>query len=372
MKSILRAVHKLEAEAARRRTTAAAVLLVGFCLAQQEPVTPLSVTPAFHAHTDLVTVPFQVRRGSRAVPDLKPDDVVLFEDGVQRSFSIFEAPQVHPALELVVMFDLTDIGGGFWDPKYVRDLTSHWNEAITRAILEPNGATIRVSLYHFDQNRLQRLCRSTADPRELLDALRRLPDPIPPDQAIDLVLPPGAVIPAHKSDRTDTVAGTLPQPWSLVGAMNALRDSRAAPDPAARAFIVFSKGEDATSTIPKDLADYALASDVPVYPVALATAKVMYADDQLIYSGHPYNLTFESLGDQTGGRQFEAAGSLTVSKVRDVVEAVKSHALARIGSRYSVGFTPSPSGSPREHKLEVSLVPKSGGKLTGGKRSARY
>jgi hypothetical protein len=92
------------------------------------------------------------------------------------------------------MFDLTDIGGGFWDPKYVRDLTSHWNEAITRAILEERGATVRVSLYHFDQNRLQRLCRSTNDPRDLLDALRGLLDPIPPDQALELVLPPNAVI----------------------------------------------------------------------------------------------------------------------------------------------------------------------------------
>src|SRR5205823_5010754 len=78
--------------------------------------------------TDLVTVPFQVRRGSRSVSDLKPADVVLLEDGVPRGFTIFEAPPVHLTLDLVVMFDVTnpritpprsDLRGraGFWDTK---------------------------------------------------------------------------------------------------------------------------------------------------------------------------------------------------------------------------------------------------------------
>ena len=357
------------------RTLASAVSLVGLCLAQQEPV-----TPSFHAQTDLVTVPFQVRRGSRSVSDLKPSDVVLLEDGVPRGFTVFESPLDHPSLELVVMFDLTDIGGGFWDPKYLRDLTGHWNEATAGAILEQPGATVRVSLYHFDQTRLQRLCRSTADRQELLDALRRLPDPISDSEALPLALP-HAVVPDPRGNRVDpayaaTVVSTFPMPWSLVGAMNALRDSieipEAAPGASARALVLFSKGEDATSTTPKDLADLALASDVPVYPVALATSTVMYAGGQQIYSGHPYNQTFASLGDLTGGRQFEASGSISFDKVRDVLQAVKAHALARIGSHYSVGFAPSVSGSPREHKLEVKLAPKSSGKVTEGKRSATY
>ena len=65
------------------RTIAASVLLVGLCLAQQDPV-----APSFRAQTDLVTVPFQVRRGSRSVSDLKPSDVILLEDGVPRSFAM--------------------------------------------------------------------------------------------------------------------------------------------------------------------------------------------------------------------------------------------------------------------------------------------
>ena len=64
--------------------------------------------------------------------------------------------------------------------------------------------------------------------------------------------------------------------------------------------------------------------------------------------------------------------SMTGGETHDVLERVKKHALARFSSNYTVGFVPSPSGAPREHKLEVKLAPKSSGKVTEGKRSATY
>ncbi len=88
------------------RIVAAASLLVGLSIAQGTPKE--SAQPTFRATTNLVTVPFQVRRGSRSVSDLKPSDVVLFEDGVPRGFTIFEAPPVRLTLDLVVMFDVTN------------------------------------------------------------------------------------------------------------------------------------------------------------------------------------------------------------------------------------------------------------------------
>jgi hypothetical protein len=143
----------MDVSARAGRTAAATALLVGLCLAQQEPV-----TPSFHAQTDLVAVPFQVRRGSRSVSDLKPSDVVLLEDGVSRSFTIFEAPPVHLTLDLVAMFDVTkttpDQKGrvGFWDAKALQDLANYWSETITRRLLDEQGATIRFSIYRFDQS----------------------------------------------------------------------------------------------------------------------------------------------------------------------------------------------------------------------------
>ena len=89
------------------RTIAIGVLLVGMSPAQQTPKEPDQ--PALRVETGLVVVPFQVRRGSRSVSDLKPSDVVLFEGGVPRAFTGFEAPSDHPSLELVVMFDVTDM-----------------------------------------------------------------------------------------------------------------------------------------------------------------------------------------------------------------------------------------------------------------------
>src|SRR5215831_20181412 len=103
--------HQISAVLAHMsRTIATGALLVAISLAQQitkQPAEPAK--PALRVQTDLVVVPFQVRRGSRSVSDLKPSDVVLLEDGVPRAFAGFEPPSDHPSLELVVMFDVTDV-----------------------------------------------------------------------------------------------------------------------------------------------------------------------------------------------------------------------------------------------------------------------
>jgi hypothetical protein len=437
-----------------RRTIATAVLLVGLSFAQQPPKEPAQ--PAFRVQTDLVTVPFQVRRGARSVSDLKPSDVVLLEDGVPRGFTIFEAPPVHLTLDLVVIFDVTTPDQkkrrvGFWDAKALQDLASYWTEAITRRLLDEHlderRATIRFSIYRFDQFKLQRLCQSTSDPKVLLDALNRLDGRLTtstaPGQNVDIPLPAGLAVRAR--ERKAQAQGLPPQPWSLAGALSALKDSgvapgfneeRAAADKAmaARALVIFSTGAEGTSITPWDLAEQAIASGVPVYPVALFTFPPVlpydgYGFDSQIFYDDPYvgqsmwgpagpyipiwgpadrpnlpddappvapyfNYPFEVLGDLTGGRHFESVNhsqplgrsgqrfvfdrttslvfSMTGGETQDIVERVKRHALARFSSNYTVGFVPSPSASPREHKLEVKLAPKSSGKVTEGKRSAIY
>ena len=72
------------------RAVVLVLVLAGVSLAQEPPRE--STQPAFRAQTDLVVVPFQVRRGSRPVSDLEPSDVVLLEDGVPRAIAGFEAP----------------------------------------------------------------------------------------------------------------------------------------------------------------------------------------------------------------------------------------------------------------------------------------
>lgn len=413
------------------RITAATVLLAGLAVPQQEPV-PAPSVPAFHAQTDLVTVPFQVRRGSRA--DLKSSDVALLEDGVPRSFTIFEAPPVHLTLDIAVMFDVTvpdrkTLKVGFWDAKALEDMAGYWSEAVTRRLLDEKGAAVRFSIYRFDQSKLQRLCQPTNDPKVLSDALHRLSAPAAQD--VDIPLPRGLTVRA--AERKRLARGTPPQPWSLAAALSVLRDSGGASSP--RALVIFSNGAEGTSLTPYDLADQAIAAGVPVYPVALLNFLVpILAYDGYGYDGlweewgdangksmwgpaGPYltiwgpagrpnlprdappvalyfNYPFELLGDLTGGLHFEAVNhsqplgeggeryiadathspvlTMTGAETDGILERVKRHALARFSSTYTVGFVPPPSDSPREHKLQVKLVPKTSGKVTEGERTATY
>ena len=62
----------------------------------------------------------------------------------------------------------------------------------------------------------------------------------------------------------------------------------------------------------------------------------------------------------------------TADPTEDILERIEKHAVGRFSSTYMVGFVPPPSGAPREHKLEVKLAPKSGGKVSEGKRIATY
>jgi len=303
------------------------------------------------------------------------------------------------------MFDVTADKDGFLSGKVLHDMIRYWNETIARALLEEPGASLRISVYQFDHWRLRRLCRSTSDPKELLAALGRLADPMPAGAGFDLQLPQGVVV--RKSPDGSADAGSR----SLLGAIAVLGDSAAGPAAPARALVIFSSGAEGTSITPQDLADQSVAANVPIYPVVLPAGRWIWYDGYAYDSGPgpsgqfmqfglcaaptpqrgfidcPLNKPFESVANQTGGRSFEAARrqniqrdegprlnwfSMTGDEVNGILQAVKRHALARFTSSYTVWFAPTPSESPRKHKLEVKLAPKSSGKLLDGKRNAVY
>src|SRR5262249_33892229 len=150
-----------------------------------------------------------------------------------------DAPSDHPSLELVLMFDVTDIQrGGFWSANALHDVVSYWNETIASAILEEPGATIRISVYQFDQFRLRRLCRSTDDPKVLVDALARLSDPIPAGQGFDLQLPERVVV--RPEDHAEALVVSHAVPWSrsLLGALTVSGDSAAGARVSTRALVM--------------------------------------------------------------------------------------------------------------------------------------
>jgi hypothetical protein len=398
-------------------------LTTALALAQQIPQD--SSAPTFRSQSDLVMVPFHVTRGDLYVQGLKAGDVVLLEDGHPRDFSIFEGPdtQNRTPVELVLLFDTTIkpwgwstiaefSGGGRYSLK--DDFTIGWEEAVTRAVVAGGGPDVRISVYRFDLMQLERLCKPTRDPKELIGAVQALRTPMPyytsrmtasqreelriedestlghmhalidkpisswgwpgferaPDSGgeyIPLELPP------NRKNRPSGPAGNAYREWPLEAAIGALKDSAASPVRVLRMTIMFSTGASGTTTIPEDVAQQAVTLGIPIYPV-LTHSKMV---PEMWRTRGPYDLFEERLGrlgKLTGGRSIvpspeENDGALTASELSKILAGVRNEAV----SQYTVGFVPPPSsGTPREHKLEIKLASKSSGQLIGGKRQTIY
>lgn len=386
--------------------------------------------PVFRAQSKLVVVPFQVSHGKGYLTGLKAADIELREDGVPRKFSIFEGPQEHSALELVLVFDTTTWPmGGDWNLQALYAFAEKWDQAMSRTLLERGEEDIRVSIYHFDGVRLERLGRGVHDPAELAGLFHRLLAPIYGNdvtasqreqiavaieaakvpmgdraveklfRATDLTPPLGTPISLELPPDSRILAatewpGTGHRGWPLEAAIGALRDASAQPDKALRVMVEFSRGTGGTTTGAEDVAEEAVALGVPVYPVLMNYQEVLDRVDQLDGSrttdggrgaarvGTPHERNagvrmmdaFARLGSLTGGKSFEGGReSMSAKDVLAVLETVREEGLARARSQYHVGFAPPASaGSVREHKLEVRLVSKSVGKVTGGKRRVIY
>ena len=366
---------------------------------------PPESSPTFHSETELVLTTFNVVRGLYFAPDVKPDDILLLVDGKPRGFTVFEGPGTgrRPPLDLVLLFDTTTFPPPaskikvlytHWDRQATYDFTSHWDDKESRGVLEKGGADVRVSVYRYDHQQLQRLCRSTSDPQTLTDAIHRLPEPIPSDEAIPLTLPPNRetledFIVEHSGGfkRKPTDPLYWPISWTMEAMIATLRDSSTAPDNAIRVLAVFSEGGahgsdsdpptmrvgySPTTTTAHDVADQANAFGIPVYPVVLDLDEyVLHAfardtDTGVSASALPM-VRFGSVGELTGGKAFYPS-RIDTEVVNDILDAIRDMGL----SRYVVGFAPPPSGRRREHTLEVKLRSKSSGKLVGGKRTAAY
>lgn len=350
------------------------LLTIGLSPAQQPPQDPEPAT--FRTQTRLVLLSFHALHGKDYVPNLKRSDVVLFEDGKLRDFSIFDSPatQVRMPLELVLLFDVNPRIAYFWDPEDVFRFVPEWTEDMSRAILQKDTADIRISVYWCSGKTLYRVLRATTDAKQLTKALRgtvrpEFQGPGAEGEAIALSLLPKRKHvgpgPFTKDYPTSYFISSESRGWPMEAAIGVLDEMAAAQDQVARVFVMFSEGIGATTTLPEDVGEEALDLGIPIYPVATN------------YKGHilfafPRNLfrmrQFESLGKMTGGREVEYQ-RINAATLRKILEDFKSHAL----SEYVVGFAPpSPDGAPKEHKLEIKLASKSGVALEGGKRRATY
>ncbi|MGH9645806.1 MAG: hypothetical protein ACRD4E_03225 [Bryobacteraceae bacterium] len=364
------------------------IFMVG--LSQAAPQDSSSST--FQSQTSLVLVPFNVVRDKVFVPDLKSSDVVLLEDGHPRSFTAFEGPATgrRIPLELLLLFDTTTLPpskptnmiGTHWNREATYAFTKQWDEAMSKAILDQPGADVRVSIYHFDNDQLECLSRSTKDPLELLAAFRRLLTPISDSDTIPIALPPNR---KDRSGPKDVFVGS--RGWLMESVIGTLKHAAAVQENAMRMLVVFSEGFTGTTTIPQDAVDHANALGIPLFPVILDYD--LYIQHPFVYEGPGIGVPvpdfrapndpsrqlstrvppmdkFGSLGDLTGGGSFYPS-SITPKVISEIVESVRNQGL----TQYVVGFVPG-TGKPKEHRLEIRLKSKSLGKVSWGQRRATY
>jgi hypothetical protein len=366
------------------------LIFVAGGLSQAAPQDSSSAT--FNSQASLVLVPFNVVRDKAFVPDLKSSDVVLLEDGRPRSFSVFEGPATgrRIPLELLLLFDTTtlppskpnSIISTHWDREATYAFTNQWDEAMSKAVLDHAGADIRISVYHFDNNRLERLSRSTKDPQELVAAFRRLLAAISGSDTIPLALPP------NSQDLSGPKSPILGSPgWLYESVIGTLKDAAAVPENAMRMLVIFSEGYKGTTTIPQDAADQATALGIPLFPVVLdwdlyIQHPFAWTDggNRIIIPGTPRALnnpppglvpvppvdSFGSLGELTGGTS-SYPSQITAQVIGGIIESVRNQGL----TQYAVGFAPG-TGKPKEHRLEIRLKSKSIGKISGGQRKTTY
>jgi len=404
-------------------------LTTALALAQQIAQEPSATT--FRSQSDLVMVPFHVTRSNLYVQDLKAGDVVLLEDGHPRDFSIFEGPdtQSRTPVELVLLFDTTVFPTGWITPtQYARgglygnpkdDFTIGWEEAVSGAVLAGGGSDVRISVYRFDLMQLERLCRPTRDPKELISAVQALRTPMPyytnrmtasqrQELRIQIETGGGMGWRGHKlSDFIDRPVSTWPgyewtrdsggeyiplelppnrknrdaagppgtgnREWPLEAAIGTLKDSAASPERVVRMMIIFSQGISGTTTVPEDVAQLAISLGVPIYPV-LKHSKINPEFWRRLGATEYFEEHLGRLAKLTDGRSIVPSpekddGALVASTLRDILQSVRNEGL----SQYVVGFVPHASSDTlREHKLEIKLTSKSGRQLSGGKRQAIY
>jgi hypothetical protein len=287
-----------------------------------------------------------------------------------------------------------------WDREATYGFTNHWDDTMSRGVLEKGAADVRVSVYRYDQQQMQRLCRSTSDPKALTNVIHRLPEPIPADEAMPLTLPPGretleAIERKFGFKRLPTDPLYWPLSWTAEAMIETLKDSITAPGNAIRVLAVFSEGgvrggsgptpslggSGPTTTTAQDVADWANALGVAVYPVVLDLEEYLHHPFAIsLPDGAPHHSTtglnlsaiqmvvgFVGVGELTGGRAFYPS-RIDAVVVNDILDVIRNQGL----SQYLAGFAPPPSGRQRKHNLEIRLKSKSSGKLMGGKRTAVY
>jgi VWFA-related protein len=319
------------------------------------PQRPEQPAPAFRAEAALALVRFHVVRKHSYVDDLKPEDVILLEDGSPRKVTVFEGGRSAPRTIPIEMILLFDTSGSVTSAGLLNPLAY-------QATLLDNLESVRLAVYAFNST-LIRHCGPTRDPAELAAALQRVRDSRS-----------GAADPKVKSIPLKLPSGRKggPATWLFEAIMAAAKDSAAELGQATRMMVVFSDGFPTTNTRPEEAVAVLSELGIPAYPVVLGHADIAArkAGQQLGWPqmAEMFMADFARLAELTGGRSFDPP-VIDVAVVRQILAAMAAQVLYE----YVVGFQPGESpAAPQTHRLQVKLRSKDLGTLEGGFRTVTH
>jgi len=319
----------------------------------------------FKAQSTLATLRFHVLRQNHYVTGLKPEDVILLEDGVPRKFTVFENAMSSVAstpVELTLLFDTSGsvMDHGLLDPLVFR-------ESLLDSL--PN---VRLAVYGFGQS-VTRYSLPTRDYEQLQSAFRSL-GVRGEGQQFELQLPP----------KRNAEQGVT---WLYEAILAVSKEAASTPGQVTRMVMVFSDGLKTTTSKPEDAADLDRELGIPVYPVILGHLDLIKRLEEARMHEKPaksskrsgqspntpsqkeLNLEvqehdvedFVRMGELTGGRAVDPPGIDL-----DVMKQVLAGMVTDVRTSYTIGFPVDASPNPKKHKLEVRLADKDAGKVKGG------
>jgi VWFA-related protein len=324
----------------------------------------------FRSQTTLATLHFHVIQKDHYVVDLKPENIVLLEDGVPRPFTVFEntaRATTGTPVELTLLFDTSGsvMDKGLLDPLVFR-------ESLLNSL--PN---VKLAVYGFGSS-MTKYCGPTRDFDTLQAAMQSL-GIRGSGESIALQLPP---------KRKANARGAT---WLYEAVAAVSREAAATPGEAARLIMVFSDGLPSTTSRPEDAAELDRELGIPVYPLLLGhlglvrrfeeaqrnqkppkVSKKSGAEMPSVPSQKLMNMQnqlsqvadFAHLGELTGGRSFDPP-QIDLSIMKQILTGM----VMEVETQYTVGFPVDMAANPRKHRLEVKLTDKDLGRIKGGTRS---
>ena len=282
----------------------------------------------FRTDTELALVRFQfVPRANQPETDLRPEDIVIKEDGVPQKIAVFEGGRFYPRrvpLEITLLFDCSG------SVRTAGTLEPHVFE--TTLLNEYDNVTIAVYAFSDD---LVRLTTPTRYAPTLAGAMNL----VPKVQAGNTPL---------FADIAETARQAAANGGNVVRIMVIFSDGQAD-------YYDLGHYEDSVLTAQK--------LGIALYPVLLQSpdlAALGNAVPSYVFESIDKYMT---LAKRTGGESFTAPAT------RDVLPGILSAIAQQIRYDYVAGFYPTAAGTNKKRRtVEVSLKTKSKGDLIGGQR----